>query len=102
MWLKNDDLIVRSYQGPVACQKLRPNGVCWTAVKEDRTVIVDNVNEFPGHIACNPNTKSEIVVPLKDKEGKIFGCFDVDSINYNTFDADDEKGIKMILDLIYL
>lgn len=100
--LQDGELIVRSYQGPVACQKLRTNsGVCWAAVNKGETLIVDNVEEFPGHIACNSASKSEIVIPLKDKEGTIFGCLDIDSKEYGSFDRADEEGIKMILDLIY-
>ena len=72
--LIDGNLIVRSYQGPVACQKLRNGGVCWAAINSGDTVIVDNVEEFPGHIACNAASKSEIVIPLRDPEGRIFGC----------------------------
>ncbi len=100
--LKDGELIVRSYQGPVACQKLRKNiGVCWAAINRGDTIIVDNVEEFPGHISCNSASKSEIVVPLKDKEGNIFGCFDVDSKEIAAFDSVDEEGIKTILSMIY-
>lgn len=100
--VQDGELIVRSYQGPVACQKLRANvGVCWAAVNKGETLIVDNVEEFPGHIACNAASKSEIVIPLKDKEGKVFACLDVDSAEIGSFDDADEEGLKMILDLIY-
>lgn len=99
--LVDGNLIVRSYQGPVACQKLREGGVCWTAIHQEKTLIVDNVDEFPGHIACNAASKSEIVIPLKDPEGNIFGCFDVDSDQLGAFDEEDEAGLKKILSLLY-
>ena len=91
--LIDGELIVRSYQGPVACQKLRNGGVCWAAINSGETVIVDNVEEFPGHIACNAASKSEIVIPL--------GCLDVDSDHLSAFDKEDEIGLKKILSLLY-
>ena len=78
--LIDDELIVRSYQGPVACQKLRHHtGVCWAAVSTGETVIVPDVERFPGHIACNSKSRSEIVLPIRDREGRVFACLDVDS-----------------------
>ena len=60
--LSEGELVVRSYQGPVACQKLKAHtGVCWAAIDSDQTIIVGDVEAFPGHIACNPKSKSEIV-----------------------------------------
>lgn len=100
--LIDGELIVRSYQGPVACQKLNKNvGVCWEAINSEKTVIVDNVDDFPGHIACNSASKSEIVIPIRDLSGSIIGCFDVDSREIASFDNDDAKGIQSILSLIY-
>lgn len=99
--LVDGELLVRSYQGPVACQRLRDGGVCWAAVKSGETVIVENVEEFPGHIACNPASRSEIVIPLRDREGNIFGCLDVDSDRLAAFDREDEEGLKQILTLLY-
>lgn len=101
--LEEGELIVRSYQGPVACQKLKAHtGVCWVAIDTGKTVIVGNVEEFPGHIACNPASKSEIVVPLRDREGNIFGCLDIDSDRYHAFDEEDEKGLAKILSILYI
>jgi len=98
----DDELIVRSYQGPVACQKLRHHvGVCWTAINTGKTIIVDNVNEFPGHIACNSMTQSEIVIPIKNQNGDIFACLDVDSKTLSSFDKEDEIGLTKILSLLY-
>lgn len=101
--LAEGELIVRSYQGPVACQKLKAHtGVCWTAIDTGKTVIVGNVEEFPGHIACNSASKSEIVIPLRDREGNIFGCLDIDSDRYDAFDEEDEKGLTKILSMLYI
>ena len=99
--LSGDSLIVRSYQGPVACQRLRDGGVCWSAIRGGDTVIVGNVAEFPGHIACNPAARSEIVIPLRDREGRVFGCLDIDSDRLDAFDEEDEKGLKEILSLLH-
>lgn len=100
--LVDGELIVRSYQGPVACQKLkRHTGVCWAAVNSRQTVIVADVEKFPGHIACNSKSKSEIVIPLFDPEGRLFGCLDVDSDLLAAFDEEDEQGLKKILSLLY-
>lgn len=100
--LIDDELIVRSYQGPVACQKLRHHvGVCWAAVSSGKTVIVPNVEEFPGHIACNSMSRSEIVIPIRDREGQVFACLDVDSDKLNAFDTEDEEGLTKVLSLLY-
>ncbi len=101
--LIDDELIVRSYQGPVACQKLRHHiGVCWAAVNSGETVIVPNVEEFPGHIACNSLSKSEIVVPIRNQEGKVFACLDIDSDKLDAFDSADKEGLIKILSLLYI
>ena len=101
--LIDDELIVRSYQGPVACQKLRHHaGVCWAAVNSGDAVIVPDVSKFEGHIACNSKTKSEIVIPIRDKEGKLFACLDVDSDELNAFDEEDKEGLLKVLSLLYV
>lgn len=100
--LIDDELIVRSYQGPVACQKLRHHtGVCWSAVLSGKTVIVPDVASFPGHIACNSRSRSEIVVPIRDPQGTVFACLDVDSDRPEAFDREDAAGLEKILTLIY-
>lgn len=100
--LEGGELIVRSYQGPVACQKLKHHtGVCWAAVLSGKTVIVPDVEKFPGHIACNSASKSEIVIPLRDRAGNLFGCLDVDSDRLEAFDEEDEQGLTKILSLLY-
>ncbi|MGL5681757.1 MAG: GAF domain-containing protein [Marinifilaceae bacterium] len=101
--LVDDELIVRSYQGPVACQKLRHHtGVCWHAMLTGQTVIVPDVEQFPGHIACNSMSKSEIVIPIYTQDGELFACLDVDSDKLNAFDEEDKQGLEKILTLLYI
>lgn len=101
-FLKNDQLIVGQYQGPVACQELSKNtGVCWAGINEQKAIIVPDVEKFPGHIACDSRSKSEIVIPVKDSKGKIIGVLDIDSNEYNSFDETDEKMLTQILELIH-
>jgi GAF domain-containing protein len=100
--LKNGELIVKSYQGPVACQVLEKNtGVCWAGINQEHTIIVPDVHLFPGHIACDSRSKSEIVVPLKNKENRIIGVLDVDSASLNAFDKTDEEYLEKIVGLIF-
>jgi len=102
-FLKNDKLIVGLYQGPVACQELKKDvGVCWAGINQQKPIIVKDVESFPGHIACDSRSKSEIVIPLRDKENNIIGVLDVDSNEYNQFDEVDEQELTKILSLIYL
>ncbi|OFX24451.1 MAG: histidine kinase [Bacteroidetes bacterium GWA2_31_9b] len=101
--LKNGKLIVNQYQGPVACQELRKDtGVCWAAINQKKSIVVEDVEKFPGHIACDSRSKSEIVIPLKDKSGQIIGVLDIDSNEYNSFDEVDEQHLIKIIDLIYI
>ncbi|PLX20564.1 MAG: histidine kinase [Marinilabiliales bacterium] len=101
-FLKQEKLIVGQYQGPVACQELAKNtGVCWAGINEKKAIIVADVEKFPGHIACDSRSKSEIVIPVKDHEGNIFGVLDIDSNEYNQFDEVDEKELTRILNLIF-
>lgn len=96
------DLIVGPYQGPVACIKLQKDvGVCWAGINQKKTIIVPDVHNFPGHIACDSRSNSEIVVPLTNKSGKIVGVLDVDSKELNSFDESDQEGLENILQLIY-
>ena len=95
-------LILGPFQGPLACTRIRcGKGVCGTAWKEDRTQVVPDVDQFPGHIACSSASRSEIVVPLHDKEGKVSGVLDIDSAVLSTFDETDaywlEKVAKLLL-----
>jgi L-methionine (R)-S-oxide reductase len=100
---ENDRLIVGPYQGPVACQELeRGKGVCWAAVTRDAAVIVPDVTQFPGHIACDSRSKSEITLPVKDKNGTIRAVMDVDATQTGQFDEVDETHLQAIIKLIYI
>ena len=102
-FLKNGKLIVGQYQGPVACQELaKDTGVCWAGINQKKALVVPDVEKFPGHIACDSRSKSEIVVPLKDNSGQIIGVLDVDSNEFNQFDEVDEQNLIKILELIYI
>jgi L-methionine (R)-S-oxide reductase len=102
-FLKSDKLVVGLYQGPIACQELKKDvGVCWAGINQQKTIIVKDVESFPGHIACDSRSKSEIVIPLRDKDNNIIGVLDVDSNDYNQFDEVDEQELTKILSLIYL
>ncbi len=99
--LVDGELTVEMYQGPVACQVLAKNkGVCWAAINQGKTLVIENVEEFPGHIACDSRSKSEIVVPLRDISGKIIGVLDVDSKDLASFDEVDAEGLEKILGLL--
>lgn len=99
--LDGGELIAGPYQGPVACQLLVKNtGVCWAGINKGETIVVPNVHEFPGHIACDGRSNSEIVVPLKNKNEEIIGVLDVDSKDYNAFDNIDKAGLERIIDLL--
>jgi len=92
-----EELVLGPFQGPVACTRIRyGRGVCGTAWKEKRTLIVPDVDQFPGHIACSALSRSEIVIPIS-REGKVWGELDIDSAETDTFDAVDEKYLAQIL-----
>ena len=100
--MKDGELTVNIYQGPVACQILEKNkGVCWAGINRQETVIVDDVHTFPGHIACDSRSQSEIVVPFRNKDGNIIGVLDVDSKDKNSFDNIDAEWLERILKLVY-
>lgn len=98
--VKRDQLVLGPFQGPVACTRIALNkGVCGTAWAQRKTLIVPDVDQFPGHIACSSLSRSEIVLPIwKDEE--IIGVLDVDSKDLNTFDEIDEKYLTQILALV--
>ena len=99
--LVDDELTVCCYQGSVACLVLEKHkGVCWTAVDEQKTQIVEDVSKFPGHIACDSRSASEIVVPVW-KDDKIVAVLDVDSKELDSFDKIDAEYLEKIVNLIY-
>jgi L-methionine (R)-S-oxide reductase len=102
-FLDNGELIAGPYQGPVACQLLaKDTGVCWASINQQKSLVVPNVHEFPGHIACDSRSNSEIVIPLRNTEGKIIGVLDVDSKELNSFDETDREGLEKILSLVQI
>ena len=95
-----DELVLGPFQGPVACTRIRKgNGVCGTSWDQGKTLIVPNVDEFPGHIACATASKSEIVIPVL-QEGQTIGVLDVDSDRLDDFDETDERYLSRILSLL--
>ncbi len=101
--LQGDKLIVSTYQGPLACMQLAKNqGVCWAGINNGEPVVVPDVEQFPGHIACDSRSKSEIVIPVRDPTGKIIGVLDIDSKVYNSFDKTDSDELLKIIDLIFI
>lgn len=100
--LRDGDLVVRCYQGPVACQVLaRDKGVCWAGINSGETIVVGDVHRFPGHIACDSRSNSEIVVPVRDARGIITGVLDVDSKEKESFDQTDALWLEKIVALVY-
>jgi len=99
--LDNGFLLVGPYQGPVACKRLPPGkGVCQAALTNEKIIIVPDVEQFPGHIACDSRSKSEIVVPIKDKTGTIIGVMDIDSRIPDIFSEVDANGLEPIAALV--
>jgi GAF domain-containing protein len=99
--LRNNDLLVSNYQGPLACQNIeKGKGVCWAAINQGKTLIVKNVEAFPDHIACDSRSKSEIVIPLRNSENEMIGVLDVDSEELASFDMIDAKYLEKIVQLI--
>jgi GAF domain-containing protein len=91
-------LRVGPYQGSLGCLEIAfGRGVCGTAAAERRTVIVPDVEEFPGHIACDARARSEIVVPVTDARGDLIAVMDVDSDQLNSFDREDQRGLERLV-----
>ena len=96
----NNQLVLGPFQGPVACTRIGfGKGVCGTAWKEKKTIVVEDVEQFPGHIACSSESKSEIVVPLM-KNGEVIGVLDIDSEHLATFDAMDQLWLEQIAEVV--
>lgn len=101
-YLKQDRLLVNCYQGPLACLSLKPfTGVCWAAIDKQETIVVPNVHKFPGHIACDSRSNSEIVVPVWNGNKEIVAVLDIDSQEFDTFDKIDAENLQKITQLIY-
>jgi len=101
-FVKNGELVLGPFQGPVACTRIRKGrGVCGTSWAEARTLIVPDVEKFPGHIACSSLSRSEIVVPLF-RDGEVAGVLDVDSADLDHFDETDRLHLEKIVALLHL
>lgn len=99
--VKNNQLVLGPFQGPVACTRINiGKGVCGTSWKNNEVIIVDDVDAFPGHIACSSLSKSEIVLPIYNANKEIIGVLDVDSDDYKTFDKIDELYLTQILQIL--
>lgn len=100
--LNKDILSVGPYQGPLACLVLeKDKGVCWTCIRQKSVIIVPDVKLFPGHIACDPRSKSEIALPLIDKNESVAGVLDIDSRETDFFDDTDARYLEKIVSLVY-
>ena len=98
--VSGEQLVLGPFQGPLACSRIAyGRGVCGTAWKEERTQVVPDVEQFPGHIACSSASKSEIVVPLL-KDGKVVAVLDIDSEHLDTFDETDRLWLERIVELL--
>ncbi len=99
--VKNNELVLGPFQGPVACTRIQKGrGVCGTAWERASTILVPDVEQFPGHIACSAASRSEIVVPLFNGKGEVSAVLDVDSDQLNDFDETDSLGLQQIAGLL--
>ena len=100
--LIDDQLLVGPYQGAIACQKLQKDtGVCWACVNQEKPIVASDVEKYPGHIACDARSKSEIVIPVRNSEGEVIAVLDADSDKLDTYDQIDQVSLQAVADLIY-
>ena len=98
--VKDDELVLGPFQGPVACTRItKGKGVCGTAWQRNEVMVVPDVDQFPGHIACSSDSKSEIVIPIQE-EGKVVAVLDVDSDEINSFDEKDDQFLSQLCQLL--
>ncbi|MCX7797571.1 MAG: GAF domain-containing protein [Melioribacter sp.] len=99
-FLKDNKLVLGPFQGKIACTEIElGKGVCGSSALKKETIIVEDVNKFPGHIACDGNSKSEIVIPLV-KENKLYGVLDLDSYQYSAFNDVDKKNLEALCNFL--
>ena len=99
--VKGEELVLGPFQGPVACMHIAyGRGVCGTAWQRAESVVVPDVEQFPGHIACSSLSRSEVVVPVFDTEGKVKAVLDIDSKELGTFDATDRQWLEKIVKML--
>ncbi|MCR4676933.1 MAG: GAF domain-containing protein [Sphaerochaetaceae bacterium] len=98
--MKEGRLVLGPFQGKVACTQIEVGrGVCGTAVKEDRSLVVPDVHKFPTHIACDSASNSEIVIPIH-KDGEVYGVLDIDSPLFSRFDSSDRQGLEAFVNIL--
>lgn len=99
--VKGNELVLGPFQGPVACTRIaHAKGVCGTSWAKAETILVDDVEKFPGHIACSSDSKSEIVVPVFSADKKVAGVLDIDEDKYSMFDATDKLYLEKVAALV--
>jgi len=99
--VKNSELVLGPFQGPVACTRIAiGKGVCGTAWQQKKIIIVEDVDKFPGHISCSSLSKSEIVIPVFNSDEDVIAVLDVDSDELNSFNKTDETYLKEILKMV--
>ena len=99
--VKNNELVLGPFQGPIACTRIGlGKGVCGASWKEKKTIMVPNVDEFPGHIACSSASKSEIVVPVFNQQNEVVMVLDVDSDQLNSFDSTDQRFLEQVVNTL--
>jgi len=96
-----DTLVLGPFQGPVACTRIPyGKGVCGTAWSSDRTMVVPDVDQFPGHIACSPHSRSEVVIPIRDQQAKVVAVLDIDSSELEDFSDIDVRWLERVCQLL--
>ncbi len=101
-FVKEDELVLGPFQGPIACTRIAfGKGVCGAAWQSQKAIIVQDVHQFTGHIACSTASQSEIVLPILDAQGNCIGVLDVDSEHLNHFDEVDEKYLSQLIPLLF-
>jgi L-methionine (R)-S-oxide reductase len=99
--VRGNELVLGPFQGPVACTRIaRGKGVCGTAWDSGTTLVVEDVDKFPGHIACSPHSRSEIVVPFRQNDGQVCGVIDIDSDQLASFDQVDAMYLEEVAKLV--
>ena len=98
----DEELVLGPFQGPIACTRIRRGrGVCGSAWKEGKTLVVPDVDQFPGHIACNSASRSEIVVPVRNQAGEITAVLDIDSDQLDSFDKTDVLYLERVVSFLF-
>lgn len=99
--LREGHLVVGPYQGPLACLELaKDKGVCWAGINSNQSIVVPDVHAYPGHIACDSRSKSEIVVPVRNSEGKVIGVLDIDSTQPANFNDSDALHLEKLVTML--